>query len=136
MSEVTPISGTSSETKRGPTAQDHARSLVHKYAIGAGASSLIPLPGLWIAITGLEAKLIKDIALAYGENLDNSDVAKLAALAGAKNIGVRVLGDVAIMIPLIGTLARMALFSGGVKGLGEVVIKHFEAKHPGALKAV
>jgi uncharacterized protein (DUF697 family) len=135
MSDTTPNSGTSIETRRGPTAQDHARSLVHKYAVGAGAGSLLPLPGLWAAVTAAEAMLIKDIALAYGENLSRGDIAKLAALAGAKNIGVRVLADMALMFPAIGTLARVALLGGGVKGFGEVLIRHFEEKHPGALKA-
>lgn len=113
-------------------AREHCRSLVFKYAAGSGAGALLPIPGTSIAVTAAEVKLVIDIARAYGENLGDTDALKVLALSGAKNIGVKAVGEAAAFLPVVGWLARPALFAASVKAVGDAVIKHFEARHPDA----
>jgi uncharacterized protein (DUF697 family) len=106
--------------------------LVTKYAAGAGLGSMVPIPGTSIVVTAAEVKLVIDIARVYGESLGDADAMKVIALSGAKNIGVKAVGEIASFIPVVGWLARPALFAASVKAVGDAVIKHFEARRPDA----
>lgn len=113
-------------------ARDYCRSLVDKYAAGAGVGALLPIPGTSAAITAAEVKLVVDIANAYGESLSDNEALKAIALSGAKNLGVKVAGEFAGVIPVVGWVARPALFGFSVRAVGRAMIDHFERQHPGA----
>ena len=113
-------------------AREYCKQLVTTYATGAGFGSMIPIPGTSLAITAAELKLVIDIAKAYGESLNDGEALKVIALAGAKNVGVKAVGEAAAFVPIIGWLARPALFAASVKTVGDAVIAHFESRFPGA----
>lgn len=113
-------------------AREHCETLVKKYAAGAGMGALVPIPGSSMAITAAEVKLVADIASAYGERLDDVEALRVVALSGAKNVGVKVVGEVAAYIPIVGWMARPALFAASVKAVGDAMIRHYEARHPSA----
>jgi uncharacterized protein (DUF697 family) len=113
-------------------AREYCSSLVDRYAAGAGVGALLPVPGASMAITAAELKLVADIARAYGERLNDQEALRVMALSGAKNLGVKMAGEVAAAVPVIGWVARPALFGMSVRSVGRTVINHFEAKHPDA----
>jgi uncharacterized protein (DUF697 family) len=113
-------------------ARDYCKDLVGRYAAGAGVGALVPLPGTSFAITAAEVKLVADIARAYGEALTDDEALKLIALTGAKNVGVKAVGEAAAYLPWVGWMARPALFAASVKVVGDVAIGHFEARNPNA----
>ena len=55
---------------------------------------------------------------------------RLIALSGAKNVGVKAMGELASAVPVVGWIARPALFAASVRAVGEAAIRHYEAKHP------
>ncbi len=116
-------------------AREHCDSLISKYARGAGLGSMVPVPGVSMAITAAEVKLVADIARAYGEPLDDRGALKLVALSGAKNVGVKTVGALAGVVPVVGWLARPALYAASVRAVGSAAVRHFEAKHPNATLA-
>lgn len=115
-------------------AREYCASLVDRYAAGAGMGSLLPVPGASMAITAAEVKLVADIARAYGESLNDQEALRVVALSGAKNLGVKIAGEVAAGVPVLGWVARPALFGMSVRSVGRTVIDHFEAKHPHATR--
>jgi uncharacterized protein (DUF697 family) len=113
-------------------AREYCQGLVTRYAAVAGVGALVPIPGTSLAITAAELKLVVDIARAYGEALTDNDALKIIALAGAKNVGVKAVGEAAAYVPIVGWLARPALFAASVKAVGDTVIQHFESRKPDA----
>lgn len=108
----------------------HSRSLVRRYAAGVGLGGGIPLPGVSMAVTAAEVKLVTDIARAYGEPVTEADALRLIALSSAKNVGVKAMGELAAAVPVVGWFARPALFAASVRAVGEAAIRHYEAKRP------
>jgi uncharacterized protein (DUF697 family) len=113
-------------------ARNYCKGLVGRFAAGAGVGAMVPLPGTSLAITAAEVKLVADIARAYGESLTDDEALKLIALAGAKNVGVKAVGEAAAYLPLVGWMARPALFAASVKAVGDAAIGHFELRNPNA----
>jgi uncharacterized protein (DUF697 family) len=111
-------------------AREYCKDLVSRYAAGAGVGSLVPIPGTSLAITAAEVKLVVDIARAYGETLTDHEALRVIALSGVKNVGVKAVGEAAAYLPVVGWLARPALFAASVKAVGDAVIDHFETRHP------
>lgn len=113
-------------------AREHCDSLIAKYSRGAGLGAIVPLPGVAMAITAAEVKLVADIARAYGDPLDDREALKLVALSSAKNVSVRTVGTLAGAVPFVGWLARPALAAVTVRAVGTAAVRHFEARHPDA----
>lgn len=113
-------------------ARDYCHDLVSRYAAGAGVGSLVPIPGTSFAITAVEVKLVADIARAYGDTLTDDEALKVLALSSAKNLGVRAVGEAAAFVPIVGWIARPALFAASVKAVGDAAIDHFEGRRPNA----
>lgn len=113
-------------------ARNYCKDLVGRYAAGAGVGALVPLPGTSFAITAAEVTLVADIARAYGEALTDVQALELIALTGAKNVGVKAVGEAAAYVPFVGWIARPALFAASVKAVGDAAIGHFEARNPNA----
>lgn len=111
-------------------ARFHSKDLVRRYAAGVGLGGSIPLPGVSMAITAAEVKLVTDIARAYGEQVNDADALRLIALSGVKNVGVKAVGELAAAVPVVGWMARSALYAASVKAVGDAAIRHFEARHP------
>lgn len=112
------------------SAQSHSRALVRRYAAGVGLGGGVPLPGVSMAVTAAEVKLVADIARAYGRPVTDADALRLIALSGAKNVGVKAVGELAAALPVVGWIARPALFAASVRAVGEAAIRHFESRHP------
>ncbi|HMV38449.1 MAG TPA: hypothetical protein PKC26_04715, partial [Plasticicumulans sp.] len=54
---------------------------------------------------------VADIARVYGETLTDNEALKVIALSGAKNVGVKAVGEAAAYVPIVGWIARPALFA-------------------------
>ena len=114
-------------------AREHCQRLVIKYAAGAGVGGLIPVPGTAMAVTAAEVKLVVDIAAAYGERIDDAWAVKLIGLSTMKNLGMKVIGEAAAWVPLVGWAARPALFAASVKAVGNAAVRHYEGLRPDAI---
>jgi|GEM_PF-1129102 uncharacterized protein (DUF697 family) len=114
-------------------AREHCQQLVIKYAAGAGVGGLVPVPGTAMAVTAAEVKLVVDIAAAYGERIDDAGAVKLIGLSTVKNLGMKVIGEAAAWVPLVGWAARPALFAASVKAVGDAAVRHYEGLRPDAI---
>lgn len=114
-------------------AREHCQQLVMKYAAGAGVGGLIPVPGTSMAVTAAEVKLVVDIAAAYGQRIDDLEAVKLIGLSTVKNLGMKAIGEVVGLVPIVGWAARPALFAASVKVVGDAATRHYEALRPDAI---
>jgi uncharacterized protein (DUF697 family) len=109
--------------------RDHCKVIAEKYMDSAGLGMMLPLPGLTVVVTAVEARMVQEIAGAYGERLTGSEAAKWIVLSGAKNYGVKLAGEAMAFIPVFGWLARPILTRWTTARLADTTIHHFEAKH-------
>jgi len=127
----------SPESPRGVLCRDKARVLVHKYAAGGAAWAMLPIPiPTSPALTALEAHMIYWIARMYGEAPSHTDTIMLAAglevgSSGLKHAARYLVG----FIPVIGWGIKGLIAGAAIETMGQLIIKHFEAKYPGKVAA-
>jgi uncharacterized protein (DUF697 family) len=88
-----------------------AHSQILGYAIAAAAADIVPVAGA-VAVPGIQAKMLHDLALAYGVSWDRRTVAQFAGCLGAGTM-VRVLSAFGIrelvkLLPVYGQTAGAA----------------------------
>ena len=100
-------------------------------SMGAG---LIPIPGVdWVAISGVQLKMLADISKIYGvpfqANLGKATIASLAGFIVPHATACGWIGSAVKLIPVVGVVAgapALALLAGGYTwALGNVFIQHF-----------
>src|SRR5215831_16768875 len=117
--------------------REKAATLVHKYAAAGTAWSVLPLPiPTSPGLVALEAHMIYWIARIYGDSPSHTDTLMLAAglelgSTGLKTVAKKLVG----YIPVIGWGIRGAIAGTTIEAMGQVIIKHFEAKYPNKLAA-
>jgi len=111
-----------------------AREIVNKHALYAGAAGLIPVPLVdFAAITGIEIKMLSELAKVYGVPFEAHRVRPIvASLIGgyaSTKLGYGVGGTLIKGIPLIGPILGVLAVPGFGAGLswavGKVFIQHF-----------
>ena len=116
--------------------QDSSITIVNDNVILSMAAGLVPVPGIDIAaITGIQVKLVADLAKKYGvpfkEDMIKGLVVGLLAGAGTALIGRTLAASAAKFIPFIGTAAGMIAVpvtaGAATYAVGRIFVNHFEA---------
>ncbi len=117
------------------TCREKARTLVHRYAVFGTAWAVLPVPIATSAgLCALETHMIYWIGRVYGEELGKSDILMVGAGLELASQGLKAVAvEGANFIPVIGWGVKGAIAGTTIEGLGELVIRHFEAKYPGKL---
>lgn len=132
-----PPPATPSAVPRPLLCRDKARGLVHKYAAGGAAWAMLPLPiPTSPALTALEAHMIYWIARLYGEAPSHTDTIIMAAGLEVGSNGLKYAATYLVgFVPVIGWGIKGAIAGAAIEGMGQLIIKHFEAKYPNKLVA-
>lgn len=114
-----------------------AQQIVNKYALGAGAVSLVPIPMVdVVAITAVQAKMVHAIAKHYNVEMTGGQwvktaIASLVAGVAPNTLAAGLAGEAIRQLPVVGALLNVAIvpsFSMAVSyAIGKVFIAHFEA---------
>ncbi len=120
-----------------PTDRTHrATKVVQRYTYWAIGVRVIPFPIVdLVAITGVQIKMIKDVAEIYGvkfsEHRVKSIVGSLMTAVGGVTLAQGLAGSIFKLIPGVGSLASlvtMPVIAGAfTMAIGRVFIMHFEA---------
>jgi uncharacterized protein (DUF697 family) len=113
-----------------------AMEIVKRNMLWSGAAGVVPVPMLeLVAITGIEIKLVKELADLYGVSF-RKDLAKTAVLSLVGSLGSVALGKMIALssmraIPLLGPLVAAVSVPGVAAGvtyaIGRVFVSHFES---------
>ena len=122
-------------TTKQQTCREKARSLIHKYALVGTAWACIPLPGATSAgLCAMETHLIYWVGRIYGEELSKGDILMIAAGLELASQGLKAVAlEGAALVPAIGWGIKGAIAGTVIEGMGEMIIRHFEGRHPGKL---
>lgn len=108
--------------------------MVRKYSLWAGGAGLIPLPALDIvAVSGIQAKMLKELADAYHVDFSQELVkVSIGALVGGvmpTQLGRGIVGGLIKSIPVVGQAVgglTVAIFSAASTfAVGKVFVQHF-----------
>lgn len=105
-----------------------AKRTVNKYVAVAGGTAVVtaPIPGTSIALTGIEAKMVYDVARAYGLQLSMKEAATLVALLLSASAPLKGVVEASAAVPVLGWVAQPAIACGVCKALGAAAIRYFE----------
>lgn len=115
---------------------ERSKGIVRKYMYWSMGAGLIPLPYVDIAaITGVQIKMLADLASHYGIPFSKNRVKEIvAALIGATlpgPIAGSVVGSAVKMVPVVGPIVggvSVPLLAGATTyAVGRVFIQHFES---------
>jgi len=129
------MSGPPVETPR--SCREKARSLVHTYAAAGAAWAVLPIPiATSTGLCALETHMIYWIGRVYGEELGKGDIFMLGSGLEIASVGLKTVAiNAANFVPVIGWGIKGAIAATTIEGLGELIIRHFETRHPGRLYA-
>jgi len=107
-------------------AEREARELVNAWSVGAAAVGWVP--GSMLALVGVDAKLVKDVAKAFG--IDSYSIEEVSAVVGAVVVGKVIAAETLSLFPGVGWLAKSGIAAVVIKSAGEAMIQHFKPKSP------
>ena len=122
-----------SVTVVGPTTpRERARALVHKYALAGTAWAVLPIPvATSVGLTAMETHLIYWIGRIYGEHPSSMDVAMTAGGLELASVALKTAAiEAANFVPVIGWGVKGVIAGSAIEAIGELVIRHYEAKVP------
>ncbi|MEW5854390.1 MAG: hypothetical protein AB2A00_36785 [Myxococcota bacterium] len=113
--------------------RDKAWQWVNLASAGAVPLSLVPIPGFSsTSLTAIEVALIYQVAKIYGVSLSQVDLTVLAGTIGVGSLALKAgVAEMLNFVPVAGWAAKAAIAPSVVRGIGGLVIKHFEDKYPG-----
>lgn len=113
-----------------------ASRTIKKYVWWSAGAGLIPVPFVdWAAVSGVQLKMIADLALIYGvpfrKDLVKSAIASLSGFVLPHALACGLVGTMFKAVPVIGFVAGGTAMSG-LSGayawaLGNVFVQHFES---------
>lgn len=105
-----------------------ARDAVQATSLQNAGIGLVPLiPGADLPIMTLnQAKMVLQIAAAYGHEMDKDRVKELAAVVGSAYLCRTLARELAEFVPVLGFAIRTGVAYGGTSALGYAVIEYFE----------
>lgn len=107
-------------------AEKEARSKVNTWVAGAAAIGWVP--GSMYLLSGVDAKLVNDIAKAFGVECYSTQ--ELAAAVGASVTGKIVAGELLSLLPGWGWAVKSGVAAGVTKAAGEAIISYFKKRSP------
>ncbi len=115
--------------------RDRARALVHKYAIAGTAFAAIPIPmATSPGLTALETHLIYWIGRTYDDAPTHPETLMIASGLELASVGLRTVArEAAGLVPVVGWVIKAAIAGASIEAIGNVIIHHFEGKHPNKL---
>ncbi|MFW5858086.1 MAG: YcjF family protein, partial [Planctomycetota bacterium] len=130
--------GEDADAGNGAAAEAAAQSdrIIRNHMIASMVAVLIPAPVLDVAaITGVQIKMLHDIAHAYGvpfqREAGRSIVVSLIGSIGASSVARGTFGSLVKLIPMVGPLAGAVTLPGlagaTTYAIGKIFIQHFEA---------
>lgn len=105
-------------------AREQATKIVNQWAIGATAVAWIP--GSHLALRAADVGLCMEVATTYGVTLTSAAAKGLMAQFVASAVGSTVAHTLADFIPIAGQIFKMATAGAITKGIGALMIAHFE----------
>ncbi len=119
------------------TCHDKARKLVHVYAAAGASWAVLPIPiATSPGLCALETHMIYWIGRVYGEDLGKGDIFMIGSGLELASVGLKTVAiNAANFLPVIGWGIKGVIAASTIEGLGEVIIRHFENRHPGRLYA-
>jgi uncharacterized protein (DUF697 family) len=111
---------------RGAVCDELIRSFSKRNAI---VSAAVFIPGVDLPVLTLnQARLVLRIALAYGQEIDNSRAIELLGVVGA-GFGFRAVArELLDFVPVAGWAVKGAIAYGGTKAVGEAAVRYFEER--------
>lgn len=105
-----------------------ARDAVQATSIQNAGVGLVPLiPGADLPIMTLnQAKMVLQIAAAYGHAMDKDRIKELAAVVGSAYLCRTLARELVEFVPVLGFAIRTGIAYGGTAALGYAVIEYFE----------
>lgn len=102
-------------------AEKEARSIVNKWALGAGAISF--LPGATLLLGGADIKMIRDVAASF--EVRSYNVEEISAAIAATFAGRVAADGLLSFVPVVGWAVKAGVAASVTKGAGEIVIRYF-----------
>ena len=88
---------------------------------------LVPIPGADLPVMTLnQAKMVLQIAAAYGHAMDKDRVKELGACVGGAFVCRTLARELTEFLPILGWLIKPGIAYGGTAALGYAVIEYFE----------
>ena len=111
---------------RGAVCSELIRSFSKRNAI---VSAAVFVPGVDLPVLTLnQARLVLRIALAHGQEIDNSRAIELLGVVGA-GFGFRAVArELLDFVPVAGWAIKGAIAYGGTKAVGEAAVRYFEER--------
>ena len=105
-----------------------AKEAVQATSMQNAGISLVPIiPGADLPILTLnQAKMVLQIAAAYGQDMDKSRAKELAAVVGGAYLFRVVARELVELVPVLGFLIKPGVAYGGTAAVGNAAIEYFE----------
>jgi uncharacterized protein (DUF697 family) len=107
-------------------AESEARKVLNAWS--AGAATVGWVPGSMFALAAADAKIVSDIAKAFG--VTQYSIEEITAAVGASVTGKVVAGELLSFFPGWGWAIKSGVAAGVTKGMGEAMIKYFKKRSP------
>jgi serine/threonine protein kinase/uncharacterized protein (DUF697 family) len=110
-----------------------AKKIINRYAAMAAGAAVAtgPIPGTSLMLSGLEAKMVADIAKAYGHSLTLQEAGSvLGGLIAAGTAVKTVAVEASSFVPGVGWVIKGGIAAAGAKAVGELAIRYFEGRLP------
>lgn len=116
----------SDSDEKAPVEQD-LDGIILKYSTWAGSIGLTPIPVIsdFLILTPLQMKMVHDIGKSYGYELDKKSMQEFSALLGVA-FGLKIVGSIMKIIPIIGSLGSAALAFSGTYAMGKTAETYFK----------
>ena len=98
---------------------------------------MLPIPiATSTGLCALETHMIYWIGRVYGEELGKGDIFMIGSGLELASVGLKAVAlNAANFLPVVGWAIKGAIAATTIEGLGEVIIRHFETRHPGKIYA-
>ncbi len=107
-------------------AERQARNIVNGWSVAAVGIGWVP--GSMLALAAADAKIVNDVAKAFG--VSNFSIEEVTAAIGASVTGKVVAGELLSFFPGLGWIAKSAVAGAVTRGVGEVIIRYFKERSP------
>jgi uncharacterized protein (DUF697 family) len=109
-----------------------AKSTVNKYVALAGGTAIAtgPIPGSSVALTGIEAKMVYDVARIYGFHLSMEEAGLIVSGLLSASLALKAVAtEASTFVPVLGWwVAKPSIAVAVCKTVGEAAIRYFEDK--------